>query len=239
MPGYLHYSFDLWITLIRSNPTFKSARVQYLHENINEAGKSIEEVAKIVRGVDLMCNAINERTGGHITAEEMYLMVISQLHDYKIDLRQIDVSHLYADIEQLLFNYMPVVYSAHTPEILAALKSRPNTTLSILSNTGYIKGSTLREVLKANGLADFFDFQMYSDEESMSKPNKALYDRVIDRVNDLRMQHISLAEIVHVGDNQIADVDGAIASGIKGILINTGTATIQNLINHDHLLRTA
>ena len=30
-----HYSFDLWLTLIKSNPLFKPARIEYFFENYN------------------------------------------------------------------------------------------------------------------------------------------------------------------------------------------------------------
>jgi putative hydrolase of the HAD superfamily len=74
---YQHYSFDLWLTLIKSNPYFKIERTKIFHRDFNPAGKSIDDVARAFRQVDLMCNAVNERTGKNIDADEMYLMVIS------------------------------------------------------------------------------------------------------------------------------------------------------------------
>ena len=63
MAFYKHYSFDLWLTLIKSNPRFKQERTSYFYEKFNTKNKSIEEVALIFRQVDLMVNAINEKTG--------------------------------------------------------------------------------------------------------------------------------------------------------------------------------
>jgi putative hydrolase of the HAD superfamily len=43
---YQHYSFDLWLTLIKSNPYFKIERTKIFHRDFNPAGKSIDDVAK-------------------------------------------------------------------------------------------------------------------------------------------------------------------------------------------------
>ena len=43
MKTYKHYSFDLWLTLIKSNPTFKKERALFFHKHLNAAGKSLEE----------------------------------------------------------------------------------------------------------------------------------------------------------------------------------------------------
>src|SRR5690348_14119191 len=39
----LHYSFDLWLTLIRSNPAFKRERAQYFFHHHNGKAKPVEE----------------------------------------------------------------------------------------------------------------------------------------------------------------------------------------------------
>lgn len=68
MSSYRHYSFDLWLTLIRSNPAFKQKRTEYFHQNFNYSHKSIDEVALAFRQIDIMCNTINEKTGKNIDA---------------------------------------------------------------------------------------------------------------------------------------------------------------------------
>ena len=73
MPFYQHYSFDLWLTLIKSNPHFKKERALFFHKHLNTKHKSIEEVEKTFRQVDLMSNATNEKTGQNISANELYL----------------------------------------------------------------------------------------------------------------------------------------------------------------------
>jgi putative hydrolase of the HAD superfamily len=229
---YQHYSFDLWLTLIKSNPYFKIERTKIFHRDFNPAGKSIDEVARAFRQVDLMCNAVNERTGKNIDADEMYLMVISTINDNQYPLADVDIDELYADMEKLLFYYLPVVYSPVTIEVLQHLKQKGDCSLSILSNTGFIKGQTLRKVMVQLGLADFFNFQVYSDEEGMSKPNPTLFNLMVQKVNECNTpKQINLADIVHIGDNPAADIAGANDAGLNSLLINSNNLSILSLLS--------
>ncbi|GAA3969090.1 HAD family hydrolase [Mucilaginibacter dorajii] len=226
---YHHYSFDLWLTLIKSNPYFKIERTKIFHRDFNPGGKSIDEVAKAFRQVDLMCNAVNENTGKNIDADEMYLMVISLINDNQLPLADIDTGKLYQDMEKLLFYYLPVVYSSVTIATLRHLKQKEGVTFSLLSNTGFIKGATLRKVLVELQLSEYFDFQLYSDEVGMSKPNPALFALMLQQINTNR--NIDLSNIIHVGDNPRADVEGANAAGIKSLLINSNNQSILSLVS--------
>ncbi len=230
MELYKHYSFDLWLTLIKSDPRFKLERSKIFHARYNGSHKSFEEVATIFRQVDLMCNSINEKTGKNIDAEEMYLMVISIINDYSPDFMGIDMEELYAEMEVLLFKYPPVLYCAKTKDMLERLKAPGNSTLSLLSNTGFIKGVTLRKLLKMLELDNLLDFQLYSDEVRLSKPNVKFFQLMLDSIDRVKHQGISLHEIVHVGDNPVADVTGAHAAGIKSVLINSNQQTISCLL---------
>jgi putative hydrolase of the HAD superfamily len=229
---YLHYSFDLWLTLIKSNPYFKIERTKIFHRDFNPGGKSIDEVARAFRQVDLMCNAVNENTGKNIDADEMYLMVISLINDNQLNIADIDTSKLYQDMEKLLFYYLPVAYSSVTIATLRHLKQKEDVTFSLLSNTGFIKGATLRKVLVELKLSEYFDFQLYSDEVGMSKPSPALFALMLQQIKEINTNRdIDLNNIIHVGDNPRADVEGANAAGIKSLLINSNNQSILSLVS--------
>lgn len=232
MKVYKHYSFDLWMTLIKSNPAFKLERTKFFFDNFNHRNKTLEQVGIIFRQIDVMCNAINEKTGSNIDAEEMYLMVISAMNDYHYPLQEVNITALYAEMEKLVFKYAPVLYCQATPKVLQRLKQEAGgSSFSLLSNTAFIKGSTLRTVLKMVELDSFFDFQLYSDETGMSKPNQQLFRLMVKTINDRRPEPIGLKEIVHIGDNPTADCQGAEQAGISSILINSNNSTITNLLN--------
>jgi putative hydrolase of the HAD superfamily len=228
MAIYKHYSFDLWLTLIKSNPLFKKQRSRIFYEQFNSQNKSLDNVEHAFRQVDIMCNGINETTGKNIDAEEMYLMVISIINDHKISLQDIDFQSLYSDMENLVFEYMPMIYCDRTPEVLAFIKDKPDCTANLLSNTGFIKGITLREVLKHLAIDQYFDFQLYSDEAGLSKPNKAFFQLMINEA--FALKEIPLNQIIHIGDNPRADIWGADRVGVNTLLINSNNTSIIKLI---------
>lgn len=232
MIRYQHYSFDLWLTLIKSNPLFKQERARFFYDHFNRHQVTQEEVNRIFRKVDLMCNAINEKTGGNIDAEEMYLMVISEMNNNDNSFGDVDLPGLYREMEALVMKYLPMVYCSATISTLKQLRERGDTSISLLSNTAFIKGSTLRQVLQQLGLYSFFDFQLYSDETGMSKPNEAVFRLMLENVTALRKTDIiALKQIVHIGDNEKADIYGAGRIGIDTWLINSNNKCISSILN--------
>ena len=229
---YQHYSFDLWLTLIKSNPLFKHERTRFFYNHFNQHQKTLEEVGRIFRKTDLLCNAINEKTGGNIDAEEMYLMVISEINDYGNDFGNIDLAGLYQEMDALVLKYLPVIYCSETVKTLRRIKESSDSTISLLSNTAFIKGSTLRRVLQELELEHFFDFQLYSDETGMSKPNEKMFRLMLENVATVRNDTaIPLSNIIHIGDNVKADINGAQVTGIRTLLVNSNNQCISSLLN--------
>ncbi|KAA2244434.1 HAD family hydrolase [Chitinophaga agrisoli] len=229
---YQHYSFDLWLTLIKSNPSFKEERARFFYDHFNQRQLSMEEVARIFRRIDIMCNAINEKTGSNIDAEEMYLMVISELNDDAAVIRDLDLPALYREMDALVLKYLPTVYCSNTVKVLRTIKEIPGSTISLLSNTGFIKGATLRLVLQELKLDRFFDFQLYSDENGMSKPNEQFFRLMLENVARVRQEGVTApGNIIHIGDNVKADIQGGNVIGIRTLLINSNKQCISSLLN--------
>ncbi|MBO9675334.1 MAG: HAD family hydrolase [Sphingobacteriaceae bacterium] len=230
MAFYKHYSFDLWLTLIKSNPRYKQERVQYFYRNFNGKNKTAEEIAIIFRQVDLMVNAINEKAGKNVDAEEMYLMIISMINDYDFNFRDVDLQQLDHDMEQIVFMHMPKLYSDDCLDVLAKIKESGKSTTNILSNTGFIKGKTLKKVVYQLGIDQYIDFQLYSDEVRMSKPSTGFFQLMLDTIDRTKHPGLLLSEVIHIGDNPYADVRGAEAMGINSMLINSNNLSISNLL---------
>jgi len=231
MDNIRHYSFDLWLTIIKSNPTFKEERASYFYNKLNRKNKSLDEVKAVFKYIDDMCNNINERTGQNISSEEMYLMVLYQLNESLDIMEEVDMAHLNTEMDMLFFRYSPIVYSKDTKETLYELASKSNTTLNILSNTAFIKGELLRELLINLDIAKCFNFQIYSDEIGMSKPNINLYYHLVENIQTMRNKdNIQLSEILHIGDNYKADYLGAKAAGLNALLINSNDQSITKLL---------
>lgn len=105
---YRHFSFDLWLTLIRSNPQFKQKRAELLMEFFMVKLKP-EKVREIIHYYDVLSNRISEITGKHMDMEKIYLLV---LHKAGVNIGQLDNSLLlnfYKETETLFMKYKPVL----------------------------------------------------------------------------------------------------------------------------------
>ena len=213
--NYSHLSFDLWLTLIRSNPEFKKKR-NLLFKDFFEINCSIERVNEAVRYYDVLCNNINEKTGLNLNTYEIYYLILNAL---EVDLNANGTERLgefYNETEKLFFNYKPELIF---PDINLQFQKMvtEGKSINILSNTGFINGKTLRKILSFYELEDFISFQIYSDEVGYSKPNNEIFQLVFDQVNKTR--ETQKKEILHIGDNSIADYNGAINFGFDAHLL--------------------
>lgn len=208
--SYKHYSFDLWLTLFRSHPEFKAKRA-HLFRDFFCIRESIEEVVKVLRHYDVLCNKINETTGGNMDTYEMYLLILGR---FDIQPSQRELELFYVESEKLFFNYPPVLLNHFVSADFLALKNR-GCTLNVLSNTGFIKGRTIKKYLEEIGMLQYFDFLIFSDEVDLSKPNPKIFKLVRDQVNPT----VANKEIIHIGDNEVSDYQGALGAGFSAYLI--------------------
>lgn len=212
--NHCHFSFDLWLTLIKSHPEFKTKRVELFSSYFN-IDKPIGEVAKAVKYYDDLCNTINEVTGGNIDTFEIYLLILSSMD---VDVKQIDKGKLegfYLKSEELFLEYRPVVIFENIRSFFDEIKNQGKT-INILSNTGFIKGTTMRKFLIGEQLDQYIDFHIYSDEINCSKPNPLIFQEVKNKIAD---QDLPLHRILHIGDNPVADYKGAKDFGFSAHLL--------------------
>ncbi|MEF9477739.1 HAD-IA family hydrolase [Chryseobacterium sp. 1B4] len=212
--NHCHFSFDLWLTLIKSHPEFKAKRVELFSSFFN-VSKSIEEVAKTVKYYDDLCNSINEVTGGNIDTFEIYLMILSALD---VDVKKLDkesLNEFYNKSEELFLEYKPVVIFENIHDFFEDIKNQGKT-INILSNTGFIKGKTMRKFLIHENLDQYIDFHIYSDEINCSKPNPLIFQEVKKNIKD---QDLPMNRILHIGDNPVADYQGAKDFGFSAHLL--------------------
>lgn len=212
--GHDHFSFDLWLTLIKSHPEFKAKRVE-LFSSFFDVKKPIGEVAKTVKYYDDLCNNINEVIGGNVDTFEIYLLILNAL---EYDIKQLSSNHLtefYQKSEDLFLEYRPVVIFENLHNFFDEIKNQGKT-INILSNTGFIKGKTMRKFLINENLDQYIDFHIYSDEIKCSKPNPMVFQEVKKMVKN---QELQLNRILHIGDNPIADYKGAKDFGFNAHLL--------------------
>ncbi|KQR92705.1 phosphoglycolate phosphatase [Chryseobacterium sp. Leaf180] len=211
---YQHFSFDLWLTVIKSHYEFKTKRAE-LFKSFFKIDKPFDDVMSTVKYYDNLCNTSNEIVGGNIETFEIYLMILSSL---KVDLKTLNMKlfeDFYIESEQLFLKYHPQIIMENVHGLFEEIKSAGKT-INILSNTGFIKGKTMRKFLHHQKLDQYIDFQIYSDEIRFSKPNPEVFKAVL---NQIKNKNILPEKILHIGDNLVADYNGARDFGFSAYLI--------------------
>lgn len=83
--------------------------------------------------------------------------------------------------------------------------------LGIISDSGLSSGRTLRDVLKRDGVLDYFTCFTYSDEIGVSKPHARAFLTALDCLE------ASASQAVHLGDLTRTDIAGAKSIGMRAV----------------------
>lgn len=209
----INVSFDLWLTLIKSHPNFKMKRAEMIADSrYNMQGLTPERIDQIIRDLDKIFDRYNETFGLKISATEMYHRVLVEVSKKKVELSKQDALQIEEQANELFIEYNPIFVNDDIPCILDYLYTN-NKILNIASNTGYIEGRTLRIVLEKLQILNYFTFTIFSDEINASKPSLIFFEEVYKNIN------VDKKQVLHIGDNQKTDYQGAINFGFEGLLI--------------------
>lgn len=213
---YRHFSFDLWLTLIRSHPEFKQQR-NILLKDFFRLDNPLDEVSATVRHYDVLCNRISELTGLHFDGSQIYCLVLQALGQDISGISRTQLEQFYTETELLFLQYAPQLIHPDIHLLLRQIRDQGKTA-SILSNTAFIRGSTLDKLLEQYELLQYFTFRLYSDETGFSKPNKKVFDLLYDKTATMGIREAK--NILHIGDNPEADYEGALQAGLSAFLIS-------------------
>ena len=112
--------------------------------------------------------------------------------------------------EEMELDVMPDLVPG-VAQALRQLKGRYK--LAVISDAIFSPGRVLRQILHAHGLGDVFDAFAFSDEAGCSKPDARLFHAVAEQTG------CQSHELLHLGDRQEKDIDGAHAVGARAVLI--------------------
>jgi putative hydrolase of the HAD superfamily len=224
---YKHVSFDLWMTLIKSDPVFKLERNGLLRSHFHLRQDEIV-IGEIVRKHDLYYNRHNEQTGESVPSDAMWRVILADLGVEAEAATKERIADFELKAESLFYQYPPKLIDEATGDILYTLHSR-GITLNILSNTGFTKGRLLRRLLNDWGIGAHFHFQVYSDEVGYSKPHRGIFDAMWSELE--KINSVGKHEVLHIGDNSFADVEGAFTYGITGKLFCQTTNSLSDCLD--------
>ena len=99
------------------------------------------------------------------------------------------------------------------PGVKAAIQTlAENYQLCVVSDTIITPGTGLRRILDHHGLADYFAAFAFSDEVGRSKPHESIFMAACAGLD------VEPDQVVHIGDRDNKDIQGAQALGMKAIL---------------------
>ena len=140
-----------------------------------------------------------------------------------------------ATLEDLLMVYYKALYACRklypeTLPVLEQLKSQ-GVRMGIISNTtnpGFMKDHEKFSM----GLSPYFEFAIYSSEVPYRKPHPSIFKLAVDRLR------LDVGEVLYVGDDLRADVEGAQGVGMSAAWLNRDNRSIAHGICPDYEIRT-
>lgn len=207
-------SFDLWHTIIKPNRAFRVQRVAALAQALGQMPSL--ELEQLMLETDKQLDLQTDATGRQFSSLARTQVLAQRLHYVK----PIDFEWLYARINEAFLSDPPTLIEPSFPDTLQALRDK-NYKITLLSNTGFVEGKTLRAFFKNLKINDLFDLLLFSDEHDMAKPQAAFFEKIT--------QHFgcAAAQVLHIGDNPVADYAGALASNMNALLF--APETLPNL----------
>lgn len=189
-------SFDLWGTLIQSSPLFKERKTDLYKKYYPEF--SVEKCNETFENTKKELNYVIEKTGWQPERSHIQYMINS---NFGINLEDNRIFHFLSDLQKLAKIYNPEFIHKDTQDLLYKLTCN---TLILVSNTMFLTGDTLVDILYTMGIRDYFAQFHFSDKVGKSKPSKMSVNRDIS---------------YHVGDNEQTDGLFAKAKNAKFIHI--------------------
>lgn len=180
-----------------------------LDVSADEAAIALSETAALV-------NQLNSVSGKCMDRFETILLALQRIGFSPGRTNEDYLLEFFKKMDALFEEYPPFLASEEIPALMTTLSN--DFTFSILSNTLYIKGSSLSRFFAMHHMSGLFRFQIYSDEVNMSKPSAGIFRQLIEKSDELCA--VSIEKIVHIGDNAINDVEGASKAGLRALLLD-------------------
>lgn len=207
-------SFDIWLTLLKSNPDFKHHRNENLRQTFAPE-MPFESFDGLLRTYDRQADHLAEESG------EDYDFI----RRLKLMFREQNIPHEAEDPrflhclqvqEELVEEFPPRPYTQRTPDLLHAISHY--IPLAVTSNTGMLPGPLMRRLLATAGYGDSFTVHTFSDEVAASKPSVKIFKATLAGLGT------PASNTVHLGDNPRADILGGANAGMLTVLVNQENA---------------
>lgn len=223
-------SFDIWKTLVKSNPDYKPARDTYIADSLLVP---VDELKIVAREVDVAADKLTDTTGEQFGPIERLDRIARR---QGIELSSDKLSSMAIDIQELFLEYPLMFNEPNLADTLAEIAKRKPITLT--SNTGFIDGEYMRKALNTIGILESTKGRVFSNEVGVAKPDIRIFQSAASQLA------LNMHDIVHVGDNPLADYHGARRAGMQALLLRddegntdgiTAAPTIKDAVERGQL----
>lgn len=205
---YKLVSFDIWNTLIKSNPDYVTARNK-LYMSMLENDDDVF-VKKIKDEVDIYFDQASESTGDDYNFSVRMKRIFEHAKKDHHHLSDLDWEEFRQKLNTLAHLHPPLLIESNMKQTLENIKKNGHK-IAFVSNTGFLHGDIMRELLSTIGLLPYADYTLFSNEIGKAKPHPHIFQELI------KLSECKASEILHIGDSVRADYHGAKAIGIDAI----------------------
>ncbi len=202
MPSIKAVTFDFWETLFSfvSKETLNHVKEERTKRFSELLGVEPDVINRTYEKVVLTLNSVREKTGFEFTVDELLEIFLKELKlnssKYLNRCHEIFVEAIYKHFPG------PNLGVVNCLEYLKGIGMK----LAIISNT--IHGEVEKTLLKEFDLLKYFDAIALSCELKVRKPRREIFFWVMNRLG------ITRGEGIHIGDDPVADIKGALKSGL-------------------------
>jgi putative hydrolase of the HAD superfamily len=182
-------------------------------------------VFSIIQNTDKLSDRYNEISGKKLKTELMYKHILINLGISPLTISDDLIQEIKVYANNLFLNFQPLFLNNEITNILDNLVDK-GYSINLSSNTGFIEGDIINETLRNLDIHKYFRFLVYSDKIFASKPSSDFFNEVFIQSNFQKQ------EIIHIGDNYIADYKGAINFGFNALHINQHQYNINDITKH-------
>jgi len=211
-------TLDLWETLLfekdgasnrRSATRFRDVADAFSRFGVHVSAEQVESAMK--HAIASLLDVWNRNEDvSHVEQLELLVQFVS---NGSFALKNEWIEELSSAYASPFFKVPPYL----NPDAMGVLEDLAETgkRIGLICNTGLTPSFALKEFLDSEGVLEYFDLLVFSDEIGFRKPDPKIFHF------SARKLKIDPCSIVHVGDNLRIDVWGAKNAGFKAILFSS------------------
>jgi len=204
-------SFDLWGTLIKSNPEFKAAKNDLIRKVSEQPNKDLLNdyfINDVISQIKIKHDSLIEYYGTQPNTQHLFAELCES---FSIPASKFD--DFYGTYQNLLKRFPPLLYNEFTLPVLKELQSDGHIII-ISSNTLFTGAFPLDAAIRSLGILPYSC--RFSGSMGISKPDRRMFNTTAS---------------IHVGDN--IRTDGAcVKAGLTFFQINSNDKTINDLYHY-------